>query len=363
MPGQPNKPRQPRKAGPPGPRDLSAKSGNATSELQAAYHELMAIPELETLKKEAIRVVQGLVGKGISLPNFKKFQMTVLNSQTLQKLQFYITNYILAGSDLAVAENAFESAGSLLTEDVSEYLTLEQEKLANMVGEYGLYVKKISESAELPPGAKVMAQSDNAIVYYANGAYTVLTLIYGNVSNKHTYADMHTAKLMYKQISGIYSESESAAWQRKDGKNKEGGLNEKGRKSYEKEHPGSDLKSPSKEVGNKRRDSFCSRMKGMKDKLTSSKTASDPNSRINKSLRAWNCNEDHIAIAMGKQLDDEGSMILNQLDMIEDSVKKLRSVIKSPDMQLPAWVQAKVTLAVDYMQSTAYYMASKNEKT
>jgi hypothetical protein len=30
-------------------------------------------------------------------------------------------------------------------------------------------------------------------------------------------------------------------------------------------------------------------MKGMKKKLTSSKTASDPNSRINKSLRAWNC--------------------------------------------------------------------------
>jgi hypothetical protein len=30
-------------------------------------------------------------------------------------------------------------------------------------------------------------------------------------------------------------------------------------------------------------------MSGMKKKLTSSKTASDPNSRINKSLRAWNC--------------------------------------------------------------------------
>ena len=84
-------------------------------------------------------------------------------------------------------------------------------------------------------------------------------------------------------------EGESAAWQRKEGKNKEGGLNEKGRKSYEKENPGSDLKSPSKEVGNKRRDSFCARMKGMKSKLTSAKTARDPDSRINKSLRAWNC--------------------------------------------------------------------------
>ena len=87
----------------------------------------------------------------------------------------------------------------------------------------------------------------------------------------------------------------SAAWQRKEGKNKSGGLNEKGRKSYERENPGSDLKAPvtgkvkkgSKAAG--RRKSFCSRMRGMKKKLTSAKTARDPDSRINKSLRAWNC--------------------------------------------------------------------------
>ena len=82
---------------------------------------------------------------------------------------------------------------------------------------------------------------------------------------------------------------ESAAWTKKAGKSKEGGLNEKGRKSYEKANPGSDLKAPSKKVGNPRRSSFCARMKGMKKKLTSKKTASDPDSRINKSLRAWNC--------------------------------------------------------------------------
>ena len=79
---------------------------------------------------------------------------------------------------------------------------------------------------------------------------------------------------------------EGAAWTKKSGKNKEGGLNEKGRKSYERENPGSDLKAPSKKKGNKRRASFCARMKGMKKKLTSKKTANDPDSRINKSLRA-----------------------------------------------------------------------------
>ena len=82
---------------------------------------------------------------------------------------------------------------------------------------------------------------------------------------------------------------DEAAWTKKAGKNKEGGLNEKGRKSYERENPGSDLKAPTKKVGNPRGASFCARMSGMKKKLTSKKTARDPDSRINKSLRKWNC--------------------------------------------------------------------------
>lgn len=90
------------------------------------------------------------------------------------------------------------------------------------------------------------------------------------------------------QMLKLIMEKRSAAWQRKEGKNPKGGLNEKGRKSYEREHPGSDLKAPQPK-GGKRRDSFCARMQGMKEKLTSKKTANDPDSRINKSLRAWNC--------------------------------------------------------------------------
>ena len=86
-----------------------------------------------------------------------------------------------------------------------------------------------------------------------------------------------------------FLQTEGAAWTKKEGKNKSGGLNEKGRKSYERENPGSDLKAPSKKVGNPRRKSFCARMRGMKKKLTSAKTARDPDSRINKSLRKWNC--------------------------------------------------------------------------
>tara|TARA_R110002126_G_scaffold212059_1_gene358694 strand:- start:761 stop:1012 length:252 start_codon:yes stop_codon:yes gene_type:complete len=82
--------------------------------------------------------------------------------------------------------------------------------------------------------------------------------------------------------------AKTAAWTRKEGKNPKGGLNAKGRASYNKA-TGGKLKAPSKKKGNKRRASFCARMTGMKKKLTSAKTAKDPNSRINKSLRAWNC--------------------------------------------------------------------------
>ena len=82
--------------------------------------------------------------------------------------------------------------------------------------------------------------------------------------------------------------AKTAAWQRKAGKNPSGGINKKGRASY-KRQTGGTLKAPSKKVGNPRRASFCARMTGMKKKLTSAKTARDPNSRINKSLRAWNC--------------------------------------------------------------------------
>ena len=88
--------------------------------------------------------------------------------------------------------------------------------------------------------------------------------------------------------------AKSPAWQRKEGKSESGGLNRKGIASYRKQNPGSKLSmavTEKKPTGKraKRRKSFCARMKGMKAKLTSSKTARDPDSRINKSLRKWKC--------------------------------------------------------------------------
>ena len=84
----------------------------------------------------------------------------------------------------------------------------------------------------------------------------------------------------------------SPAWQRKAGKNPKGGLNAKGRASYNRA-TGGNLKPPAPNPKSKkskaRKKSFCARMSGMKKKLTSAKTRNDPNSRINKSLRASKC--------------------------------------------------------------------------
>ena len=88
--------------------------------------------------------------------------------------------------------------------------------------------------------------------------------------------------------------AKTAAWQRKEGQSESGGLNEAGRRSLRRQ--GKNIKRPvsAKEAKKSpkaaaRRKSFCKRMMGMKKKLTSEKTANDPDSRINKALRKWDC--------------------------------------------------------------------------
>ena len=76
----------------------------------------------------------------------------------------------------------------------------------------------------------------------------------------------------------------TAAWTKKAGKNAKGGLNEKGRKSYEAENPGSNLKTPVKSGDNPRRASFLARMGGMPG--AEKKPNGEP-TRLLLSLRAW----------------------------------------------------------------------------
>ena len=125
------------------------------------------------------------------------------------------------------------------------------------------------------------------------------------IYKKHGYKPVPgTRSEEYEEDDGSLTEDqlkqieEVAAWQRKEGKSEAGGLNRKGIESYRRENPGSKLSmavttKPSKlKPGSKaanRRKSFCARMGGMKRRLTSAKTARDPDSRINKALRKWNC--------------------------------------------------------------------------
>lgn len=80
--------------------------------------------------------------------------------------------------------------------------------------------------------------------------------------------------------------AKTPAWQRKEGKSEKGGLNAKGRASYNKANPGKPgLKAPQPE-GGPRRDSFCARMSGMPGPMKDEKGKP---TRKALSLKAWNC--------------------------------------------------------------------------
>ena len=110
------------------------------------------------------------------------------------------------------------------------------------------------------------------------------------------YANAWAAK-DYKAAGGGWtteSYNVDEDWQSVNRKDNTDGLSQKAVNAYRRENPGSKLQTAvteKKPTGKRaaRRKSFCSRMSGMKKRLTSAKTANDPDSRINKALRRWNC--------------------------------------------------------------------------
>ena len=91
----------------------------------------------------------------------------------------------------------------------------------------------------------------------------------------------------------------SAAWTRKEGKNPKGGLNEKGRKSYERENVGSNLKPPVKSGDNPRRASFLARMGGM---AGAERNPDGSPTRLLQSLQAWGASSKADAKAKSKAI-------------------------------------------------------------
>jgi hypothetical protein len=142
-------------------------------------------------------------------------------------------------------------------------------------------------------------------VQNADGHLLKVASQFKDIYKKHGYKPVPgTREEAYEPDDGPLTQEqleqleEGEAWTRKEGQSESGGLNRKGIESYRRANPGSKLSmavttKPSKlKPGSKaanRRKSFCSRMSGLKRKLTSSKTANDPNSRVNKALRKWNC--------------------------------------------------------------------------
>jgi hypothetical protein len=95
--------------------------------------------------------------------------------------------------------------------------------------------------------------------------------------------------------SKSYVKTMGEDWQKVNRQDKTDGLSQSAVNAYRRENPGSKLQTAVTEKNPKgkradRRSNFCSRMKGHKAKNTSAETARDPDSRINKALRRWNCN-------------------------------------------------------------------------
>jgi hypothetical protein len=138
---------------------------------------------------------------------------------------------------------------------------------------------------------------------YASGALVKCRKVgaanWGNKSKKKNESIINTYATMAFAIAEGKKGTMPKKFSVKSGdKSAAGGLTAKGVARYRAANPGSKLKTavttkPSKlKKGSKaasRRKSFCARMGGMKKRLTSSKTANDPDSRINKALRKWNC--------------------------------------------------------------------------
>jgi hypothetical protein len=108
-----------------------------------------------------------------------------------------------------------------------------------------------------------------------------------------------------QKVAKYYGHSDDGEMATNEGENwskhnnpRAGGMSKKSVSSYRRSHPGSKIQTavttkPSKlkkgSKAAKRRASFCARMRGMKKHRTGAKTARDPNSNINKSLRRWHC--------------------------------------------------------------------------
>jgi hypothetical protein len=170
-------------------------------------------------------------------------------------------------------------------------LSVREETLSNWREE----LKQLDENP-IAAGAALGIAAGGA--YLAQQAYNAAQQIKKNREEKLKQAglQMNSYDMEYELVeSSNWRNDLGEDWQKVNRQDKTDGLSQAAVDAYRRENPGSKLQTAVTEKNPKgkrakRRANFCRRMKGMKSKLTSAKTARDPDSRINKALRRWNCN-------------------------------------------------------------------------
>lgn len=163
------------------------------------------------------------------------------------------------------------------------------------------YVKPMGESVRIP------AKTGNIIMTILNwrGKYYTIKMFFPQTTkpSRHEVQDQISKVYPGSRVQSYYVSDikpgeqllQVEDWQKVNRQDKTDGLSQKAVNAYRKENPGSKLQTAVTEKNPEgkraeRRKSFCRRMKGHKAKNTSAETARDPDSKINKALRRWNCN-------------------------------------------------------------------------
>jgi len=240
---------------------------------------------------------------GVSLPSIKKEEISIVDKILLEMEAEVLneknvpTNPSLWAKMKAKAKAKFDIWPSAYS---SGWAAKEYKKAG---GKW----KSVSEETELDEAVRIPSKTGNIILVTLNwrGKYYAIKMFFPQIStpNRREVQDQINkvypgSRVLAYNISDIKPGEQFLQiedWQKVNRKDKTDGLSQKAVNAYRRENPGSKLQTAVTEknpTGKRadRRKNFCSRMSGMKKRLTSTETARDPDSKINKALRRWNCN-------------------------------------------------------------------------
>ena len=263
--------------------------------------------------------------KGVKSPvDYTKLYMSqvldgeTINEKALSKKQqrfFGIVRAIQKGEQEPTTPETAKAAADMKKSDVKKYASTKHKKLPEKKKVEEVFLPEILDKKDVPHVKKLVKKLRDGSKTHAKQADDLEVAMKTEntaIESELVIQDWNSDEIKYTEIEAIdiikpkplkpspsnWREDLGEDWQKVNRKDKTDGLSKKAVKAYRRENPGSKLqtavtKDPKKlkkgSKSAKRRLSFCRRMKGMKKKLTSAKTRRDPDSRINKALRRWNC--------------------------------------------------------------------------